>query len=122
MSQKLYIGLVIGGSAFCQGRRTFGNVAKIFEEPKSRREVADELFTNLDDAITNCDEDFIDVVAYKNDFCNITTFRITDKNEHGDDLIDLKMKLIDGNVDIINIKPKSCFETVYSIVPVHGEC
>ena len=118
---KHYIGLIVGGSAFSIGKRHFPDFTKVLASPASRRGTADELFGSLYDALVNCDEEYIDVVAYRADLCNPVNFRIDDADEHEDDLVDLKMQLVDGKVDVIVIKPKNCIETIYSIVPVDGD-
>ena len=122
MSNKLHIGLILGGTPMNLGRRSFPDVTKVESDPKPRNEVADMLYGSLYDALVNCDEDYVDVVAYKADTSNPIHFRITDKNEHEDDLRDIKEQLIDGKIDVVDIKPKYCVATTYIIVPVHGGC
>lgn len=122
MSNKLHIGLILGGTPMNIGSRNFPDVTKLESDPKPRNEVADALYGSLYDALVNCDEDFVDVVAYKADTSNPIHFRITDKNEHEDDLRDIKEQLIDGKIDVVDIKPKYCVATTYIIVPVHGGC
>ena len=118
---KPCIGLVIGGTPMNIGKRSFGNIAKISPEPKGRRYTATELYDSMYDALVNCDEKFVDVVAYKADTSNPVSFRITDEDDHDEDVRDLKFQLIDGRIDVVNIKPSGCVETTYAIVPVDGD-
>ena len=118
---KPCIGLVIGGTPMNIGKRSFGNITKISPEPKGRRYTATELYDSIHDALVNCDEKFVDVVAYKADTSNPVSFRITDEDDHDEDVRDLKFQLIDGKIDVVNIKPSGCIETTYAIVPVDGD-
>jgi hypothetical protein len=118
---KPCIGLVIGGTPMNIGKRSFGNITKISPEPKGRRYTATELYDSMYDALVNCDEKFVDVVAYKADTSNPVSFRITDEDDHDEDVRDLKFQLIDGRIDVVNIKPSGCVETTYAIVPVDGD-
>ena len=118
---KPCIGLVIGGTPMNIGKRSFGNITKISPEPKCRKDTAIELHNSLYDAVVNCDEKWVDVVAYKADTSNPVSFRITDEDDHNEDFLDLKFQLIDGKIDVVNIKPNRCVETTYAIVPVDGD-
>ena len=115
------IGLVIGGTPMYIGSRAFGNFSKLSPVPRGRRAVATELYGSMYDALANCDEKWVDVVAYRADTANPITFRITNKDEHEEDLRDIKCQLVDGHIDVVNIKPRGCVETVYAIVPVDGD-
>lgn len=118
---KPCIGLVIGGTPMNIGKRSFGSIAKISPEPKGRQYTATELYNSMYDALVNCDKKFVDVVAYKADTSNPVSFRITDEDDHDEDVRDLKFQLIDGKIDVVNIKPSGCIETTYAIVPVDGD-
>lgn len=120
MSDKLHIGIILGGTPMSIGRRNFQDVTKIESDPKPRSKVVDELYGNLYDALVNCDQDFVEVVAYKADTSNLIHFRITDKNEHEDDLVKIKEQWIEGKIDVVDIKPQYCVASTYLVVPVHG--
>ena len=118
---KPCIGLVIGGTPMYIGNRTFGDFVKLSPVPRGRREVAAELYDSMYDALANCDEGWVDVVAYRADTGNPVTFRITDRDGHEEDLRDLRFRLVDGGIDVVNVRPRGCVETVYAVVPVDGE-
>lgn len=118
---KPCIGLVIGGTPMYIGNRAFGDFRKLSPVPKGRKEVATELYDSMYDALANCDEKWVDVVAYRADTANPIAFRITDRDGHEEALRDIKCQLIDGHISVVNIKPKACVETVYAIVPVDGD-
>lgn len=120
MSDKLCNGLILGGTPTNIGRRNFQDVTKIESDPKPRSEVVDALYGNLYDALVNCDQEFVEVVAYKADTSNLIHFRITDKNEHEDDLVNIKEQWIDGKIDVVDIKPQYCVASTYLVVPVYG--
>lgn len=115
------IGLVIGGTPMDIGRRHFGDFRKVCPVPKGRAEVAGELYGNLYDALVNCDEEWVDVVAYGADTSNPVSFRITDGDEHEEELRRIGRQLADGIIDVVNVRPKGCVETVYAVVPVEGD-
>ena len=96
------------------------DVVKLIDKPMTREKAATEMFANLEDAIVNCDERFIDVAKYKADGANQLRFRITDKDEHEADLQTLKQQLIDGGIDVVNVKPSACAPSLYCLVPVNG--
>ena len=118
---KPCIGLVIGGTPMNIGKRSFGDITKISREPTGRRYTATELYNSIYDSLVNCDEKWVDVVAYKADTSNPVSFRITDEDDHDEDVRNLKFQLIDGEIDVVNIKPSGCIETTYTIVPVDGD-
>jgi len=120
MSNKLCIGLCLGGTPMNISRRSFPDVTKIKPHPDTRSKIADALYGDIEDALTNCDEEYVEVTAYKADTSNPIHFRITDDNEHGDDLRYIKEQLIDGNIDVVDIKPNGCIASTYIIVPVNG--
>lgn len=121
--KQSYIAIVIGGTIIDWFNNTtpIVDVAKLTENPMPREKAATELFSNLEDAIVNCDARGIDVAQYKVDGTNQRRFKITDKEPHEDDLQSIKQQLIDGSIDVVNIKPSACVPSLYCLVPVNGK-
>lgn len=120
--EQKYLAIVIGGTTLDWFNSTtpIPDVVKLIDKPMTREKAAKEMFANLEDAIVNCDEKFIDVAKYKADGANQLRFRITDKDEHEADLQTLKQQLIDGGIDVVNVKPSACAPSLYCLVPVNG--
>lgn len=121
--EKTYLAIVIGGTTLDWFNKTtpIPDVVKLIDKPTTREKAAKEMFANLEDAIVNCDERFIDVAKYKADGANQLRFRITDKDPHEADLQTLKQQLIDGGIDVVNVKPSACAPSLYCLVPVNGD-
>lgn len=121
--EQKYLAIVIGGTTLDWFNSTtpIPDVVKLIDKPMTREKAAKEMFANLEDAIVNCDERFIDVAKYKADGANQLRFRITDKDEHEADLQTIKQQLIDGGIDVVNVKPSACAPSLYCLVPVKGD-
>lgn len=121
-NNQKFIAIVVGGTTldWCNGTTPIPDVYKLIEKPTTRKKAAEELFLNLEDAIVNCDQKFIDVAKYKADGANQLRFRITDKNQHEADLQLIKQHLIDGGVDVVFVRPSACAPSLYCLVPVNG--
>jgi hypothetical protein len=121
-SAKKYLAIVVGGTTLDWFNNTtpIPDVVKLIDKPMTREKAAKEMFANLEDAIVNCDARYIDVAKYKADGANQLRFRITDKDEHEADLQTLKQQLIDGGIDVVNVRPSACAPSLYCLVPVNG--
>jgi hypothetical protein len=117
-----FIAIVVGGTTldWCTSTISIPDVYKLIEKPTTRKKAAEEMFLNLEDAIVNCDQKFIDVAKYKADGANQLRFRITDKEQHESDLQLIKQQLIDGGIDVVFVRPSSCAPSLYCLVPVNG--
>lgn len=121
-NNQKFIAIVIGGTTldWCNNSTPIPDVYKLIEKPTTRKKAAEELFLNIEDAIVNCDQKFIDVAKYKADGANQLRFRITDKDPHETDIQLIKQHLIDGGVDVVFVRPSACAPTLYCLVPVNG--
>lgn len=121
-SEKKFIGLVQGSIMVNFNCSSYGNIQKIDPAAKPRAEIAKLLFAKIEETLSKEADKRFEIVSYLNSGYNSHFFRKFSNYSATMELKQLKKDLINGDIDVVNLKADKYLPITYIIVPVDGDC